>query len=90
MKNWTVDNQNHSAVKAEVIEALIKEFEESGEEFTCRAAFISVVRASANNYASILHGLGYEFSKSKYFPVSGARDNFCSWAANEYYKRYFK
>lgn len=81
---------NHAQVKREVIEDLIKVFEASGVEYTCRAVFISVVRQKASYYANTLHALGYTFSKSSYFPVTGARDNFASWAADEYFKRNFK
>lgn len=81
---------NHAKVKREVIEDLIKVFAASGVEFTCKAVFVSVVRPKANYYATTLHGLGYTFSKSSYFPTTGARDNFASWAADEYFKRNFK
>lgn len=87
---WDVDTRPHSAVKDDVVEALIKVFEESGEKYTNEAAFFSVVSARAYRYAAILHGLGYEFSNSKYFPVDGALVRFCSWAAKEYRKRNFK
>lgn len=81
---------NHAKIKREVIEDLIKVFEASGVEFTCKAVFISAVRSKAHYYAHTLHALGYTFSKSSYFPTSGARDNFASWAADEYSKRNFK
>lgn len=81
---------NHAKAKREVIEDLIKVFEASGVEFTCAAVFISAVRAKANYHAQTLHALGYTFSKSSYFPATGARDNFASWAADEYRKRRFK
>lgn len=80
---------NHAQVKREVIEDLIKVFEASGVKYTCEAVFVSAVRPKANYYATTLHSLGYTFSKSSYFPVAGARDNFASWAAKEYRKRNF-
>lgn len=81
---------SHAQVKREVIEDLIKVFEASGVEYTCDAVFISAVRPKANYYAHTLWAAGYAFSKSSYFPVAGARDNFASWAAKEYRKRNFK
>ena len=81
---------NHAKVKREVIEDLIKVFEASGIEYTCKAVFISAVRSKAHYYAHTLHALGYTFSKSSYFLVSATRDNFVSWAANECRKRRFK
>lgn len=81
---------SHAQVKREVIEDLIKVFEASGVEYTCKAVFVSVVRPKANYYAHTLWAAGYTFSKSSYFPVNGARDNFASWAADEYFMRNFK
>lgn len=81
---------SHAQVKREVIEDLIKVFEASGVEYTCKAAFVSVVRPKASYYAHTLWAAGYTFSKSSYSPVTGARDNFANWAANEYFKQNFK
>lgn len=80
---------SHAQVKREVIEDLIKVFEASGVEYTCKAVFVSVVRPKASYYAHTLWAAGYTFSRSSYFPVTAARDNFASWAANEYHERYF-
>lgn len=81
---------NHAKVKREVIEDLIKVFEASGVEYTCKAVFVSVVRPKANYYAHTLWAAGYTFSKSIYTPVTGAAVNFANWAADEYFKRNFK
>ena len=81
---------NHAKAKREVIEDLIKVFEASGVEFTCEAVFASAVRTKANYHANAMVAAGYTFSKSSFFLVSATRDNFVSWAANEYRKRRFK
>lgn len=81
---------NHAQVKREVIEDLIKVFEASGIEYTCKAVFVSVVRPKAHYYAHTLWAAGYTFSKSSYSPVTGAQVNFANWAADEYFERNFK
>ena len=81
---------NHAGKKREIVEILIKHFEDSGVEYTCTAVFYKVCHNLAENISCMVFDSGYNFSKSHFYPISSTQRIFLVAANKEYFKRNFK
>jgi hypothetical protein len=75
---------NHAKKKREIIQKIVDQFVIDGAEFTCLASFRYLKGFAVKSV--IEAGDDYCFSKSNYFPLTSAGDNFVTWAAKHYYE----